>query len=740
MASNNDDSTPPAAPPTEFTPATAPGPIKAVPTPLPTAYASGMKAFADYLEQRQLRPYASRLQLEYLSHQQVDAFLGYPANSDAIKIPYFDLSGAPIMDGGEPYARLRLLHPPKNAGKYRQKAGTAPHAYFPPRFDATQPTWLDVAADPTVEIVITEGELNSVRAALTPGFPPTIGIGGVDSFTGGRSGTPVVLELQGGWQWKKRLVNVTFDADHGTEGYKPAVQAAIDRFAATFEGMNAVVMATHLGRAATGFPAIPAAGKIALDTYALAGGTWDILKLTAEPVTAFDDLRKLLARFGLLPNDHVVEFESGRIWPPHVFARFEAAPFQVPTEKGPKPAADFFFRSEKRTRVHTIGIFPTHPVGLVKIPRVEADGGTSADNGWSDQDCVLVVNKLIEPPGWWRTHPPSAEERAAQTATVAVWTRCIEEFFSGELGFARLFHDWVCQAVRFPNSRNYTSWVLCSPEQGVGKSLIAETLARMVGAQLGLIGSPGLFYETYNAHLQGKIFVVMNEVEDTRGFARTFKHYRTADVLDYNEKFVPRFRNRNYANFLITTNEPLAYLTDEDARRDIIYRPHKTAHDPQWQHFLRSEVVPISINATPLRHLLEWYRHDYELKDYRPTNYAPPSAARSAAAEHGYSEAEADARSLIEWLREEGIQQPLFESQALRAVFNDKTEVVTKKLHHLAPQGKWAKAVFRNDGQTLTRIYAMGMTNAELEDLSRPERLERIAATHQAMLKWLQGR
>ena len=82
-------------------------------------------------------------------------------DSSGLWLPYRNLDGSAICDGGKDYGRLRL-DKPRGDMKYYQAGGTNVHAYLPPTLaDAT-----DVGGD----LFIIEGEFKSL-SQTEAGFP-----------------------------------------------------------------------------------------------------------------------------------------------------------------------------------------------------------------------------------------------------------------------------------------------------------------------------------------------------------------------------------------------------------------------------------------------------------------------------------------------------------------------------------------------------------------------------------------
>ena len=106
---------------------------------------------------------------------------GVPFQEPAILIPYFDITGEQTD-----FWRLRYLKQPELKGfaaqakrkplKYVQPSKTLNELYLPPIID-----WEEVANDPLMPILITEGEFKAACACENTEYP-CIGLGGVRSW------------------------------------------------------------------------------------------------------------------------------------------------------------------------------------------------------------------------------------------------------------------------------------------------------------------------------------------------------------------------------------------------------------------------------------------------------------------------------------------------------------------------------------------------------------------------------
>jgi hypothetical protein len=92
-------------------------------------------------------------------------------DASGIWLPYFQLDGGRLVDGGVPYGRLRL-DSPIDGRKYHQARGSGVHAYFPK----------GVCGHGVARLTLVEGEFKAI-ALFEHGYP-SIGLGGFWGFVG----------------------------------------------------------------------------------------------------------------------------------------------------------------------------------------------------------------------------------------------------------------------------------------------------------------------------------------------------------------------------------------------------------------------------------------------------------------------------------------------------------------------------------------------------------------------------
>ncbi len=172
--------------------------------------------------------------------KKVQELLGwdYPAKKlgPCLVIPYCDAAGKPTG-----YVRLKPAKPlterrdgKERKRKYEAPKGVRPHAFFPPGT-------CKALADPTVSLLITEGEKKALCASDVYGFP-CIGVSGVDSWRA-KGGKGKMLPELLAVVWRGRQVSIVYDSDAAAN---PDVLRAEGVLAAALVEAGAVVKVVRL--------------------------------------------------------------------------------------------------------------------------------------------------------------------------------------------------------------------------------------------------------------------------------------------------------------------------------------------------------------------------------------------------------------------------------------------------------------------------------------------------------------
>lgn len=540
----------------------------------------------------------------YITRADLRTVLGLDTGTGAISIPYYTETGEPLIDEGlgDHFIRYRLTPYKSPKGKYRSVQGSYSHAYLTPGID-----WAEVGADPSIPLMFTEGEFKAAKVNSAAGWPCCVAFSGVWNWRGRRMNLPMVPELVR-WVWRNRRVIICYDADSSS---KEAVSLAMSHLAGLMQAHDAVVSIVHLNKIT----------KVkGVDDYIVGGGSWPELEATAtegEP----SEVAKMLATYGLLiSQEKVINLHTGETHGRTFFHDSIAFNNRIEVVEGDKvksvPVSKIWVGHKARVDVAKFDLNPEYGWGLQP-----GEGHATWFNTW-------------------RGFKHAPEKNDGYDDVVERWTT----FCDGLLGKAnaKLFHRWVAWVYKRPWDRNYTSWVIKSRDESIGKSLLAETVARMLGCNTGdparILGPDGLFSD-YPDYAEGTVLLVCNEVSsDQARHVRMMKALRTNDSLEVNKKYGAKYMVPNYLNLIITTNDDYAYGMSREARRDIVVECEFGGDSKQdWKAWVRDEVVPLSTEAWGLKALAWFYAREVDLKGYDPKADAPYSEAKEkmAAASEG---------------------------------------------------------------------------------------------------------
>lgn len=559
------------------------------------------QACIDFFKPRKIDP--ERFGYGYIARADVRSVLGVDPGTGAITIPYYTEDGQPLIDEGigDQFIRYRLTPYSSPKGKYRSVQGTFNHAYLAPGII----DWAEVGANADVPLLLTEGEFKAATVNITDGWPCSVAFSGIWNWRGRRLNLPMVPELLR-WVWRKRKVYICYDQDDKAKTQEQ-VAMAVSHLSGLFAAHDAEVYVLHLDRTGSRAKGV--------DDYILTGGTWDVLEATADRAEQ-SEVAKMLATYGLLlSQEKVINLHTGETHGRTFFHDSLTFNNRIEVVDGEKvksmQVSKIWAAHKARVDVAKFDLNPEYGWGL------QAGEGTRT---WFNT---------------WRgfRHAPKKGEHYQDVQDR--WA----EFVDGLLGpeMAPLFHQWIAWLVRRPWDRNTTSWIIKSREEGIGKSLLAETVARMLGCQTGdparILGPDALFSE-YPDFAEGTVLLVCNEVSsDQAKHVKAMKALRTNDVLEINKKYGAKYMVPNYLNLLITTNDDYAYGMTRDARRDIVIEclfgglPKK-----EWKAWVRDEVVPLSTNAWGLESLMYYYSKVVDVRSYDPKADAPYTVAKEVMA------------------------------------------------------------------------------------------------------------
>jgi hypothetical protein len=538
-----------------------------------------------------------------------------------VTIEYKDLDGDVLIAvDGKPYERTRL-YAPVGSMKYRTRTGSGTAAYLPQHPDID---WAQVANDPSTPLVITEGEFKALEACRKWGAP-TIGLGGVNSWSPGKKDPKANLcRPLDQFIWSTRTVFIAFDYDGQAGGrYKPQVEKAARAFAVKLAGLGSRVFILYPGltdRAVEG-------RKMGLDDYIEAGGEWEALEATREEHEGDPALGELLTNYAFYeptPSATIIRLEDGYVqtlasWRDKKRHLYTAA--LVSGKPVLKPSTEVWLQSKEKLTVKGYCFRPGEAPGL------------TGDMHWNI----------------WTGYAVEGRRGAGAGEKLGRWLRFGERLFGEHWGWVQ---QWVGHMMQRPEEKCTITVTVMSPQEGIGKTLFADFLARIIGPTHARYIGVNQMFEKHTEWPRGTLLGVVNELQS--GYERhedQLKDLVTADRVWINPKGLKEYSVEALFRLYFTTNRSYPFRLSADSRRHFIWRPDLLARDEEWKAFLKGVVGPLVDDEEALE-AIRAHLNEVSLEGFNPKDDAPWTEAREDVAEASLSNREAKGSTFYDVLPE----------------------------------------------------------------------------------------
>ncbi len=137
----------------------------------------------------------------------------------------------------------------------------------------------------------------------------------------------------------------------------------------------------------------------------------------------------------------------------------------------------------------------------------------------------------------------------------------------------RFVQAWMAHLVQHPDNKMFVSLAFWSLAQGVGKNLLFETIASIIGpAHAAVIGQSELTSD-FNGWSNRRIFIIGDEVSgsDKRSETDKLKGLITGTTNRINEKYQPARETPNLMNFVFLSNHHDALFVNDGDRRFFVW-------------------------------------------------------------------------------------------------------------------------------------------------------------------------
>lgn len=531
-------------------------------------------------------------------------------NWAGFKIPYFTPDGK--VDSA--FYRFRFLQqkPSKGWGsiadapakprRYSQPKGSSCGVYLPPLLSTK---WSAIATDPSVKIVITEGELKAA-AGCKHGIA-TIGLGGVYNWRSAKELQELIPALEM-FEWNGRVVVICFDSDAATN---VMVRLAASQLASTLAKRGALVYWMSLPPTAEG-------GKQGMDDFLFTQGEAEFFPLMKDATELGPgvDMHTMNSEAAIIRSTgEVVELHTGHVYTATQFTETIYKPRTFMSQEGAKGASVMKSTAKEwlawplRTEVTRLEYAPDCPAIITE------DG---AYNTWSAQP--------------WACTPKNRKG-----STVQPWERLFKHVF-GSLSLEHQLwaKQWLAYPLQHPGTKLATAMLVWGRQQGTGKTLIGETMGSIYGKNFGTVNN-ALLAGSFNEWAVDKQFIVGDEISlgDKRGIANSLKDMITRRTVRVNIKNRKTYSIRDCINYFFTSNhEDAIYMEAHDRRIFVVHadvQPLEISFYSDYQRWLQEGGA---------ERLFYYFLHEVDCSTFDPQGRAPVTAAKLEMAASGRGDAE----------------------------------------------------------------------------------------------------
>jgi hypothetical protein len=190
---------------------------------------------------------------------------------------------------------------------------------------------------------------------------------------------------------------------------------------------------------------------------------------------------------------------------------------------------------------------------------------------------------------------------------------------------ADILLDYLAFQVQCPGEKVHWA-VLMQGQQGTGKSYFGELLKAILGEQNIRSVTNEMLHETYTGWIQGKQFIVVEEMMAGRRLElmNKLKPMITEKWLSIREMYKPPFEQINRCNFLFLTNHSDSIIIDDTDRRYCVLNSN-TPPNPDPRYYRRLFEWTKANPGVILGYLLS-----RDLAKFEPKSHAPMTAGKRA--------------------------------------------------------------------------------------------------------------
>ena len=501
---------------------------------------------------------------------------------------------------------------PSAALRYAHTDATEGLVYLPPILQADA-TWVDVAADP-VPLCIVAGELTAAALTAAKGGYITLGLGAaVDWFC--RASALALPPSLAAFNWAARPVRLCFNSDVAS---RPRLMLALSRLVLLLTAHSASVSRLRWPDSVDTQPqtvvrymreqGVKALADL-IETAELTEPEVEFYRLNEEVALlwsggAAGNLMRLADAQIMKPKTCTESFYSDRVY-------YEA----VQSKNGgsslvPRPAAPAWLKWPWKLRVRQITYAPG-------APRI------TFDNDYN------------------RYCPDGARP---QKGDITPWLALLTHMFKDLPEEHMLWlKRWFAYPLQHPGTKLYTCVLLWSHAGGTGKNLLAETMIPIYGpSNCETVRSKHLTSD-FNEWIEGKQYIIGDEIslDDKRQTTGDLKAMLSNEHVRINLKGVGAYKMPDCANYVLTSNDPVALSLEPGERRTFVHHVNETPLGA-----LKGDQYAAWLRATGAAALAWYLTKELDLGEFSPHAPPPMTAARQDMINNSRSEVDAWAVAL----------------------------------------------------------------------------------------------
>jgi hypothetical protein len=219
---------------------------------------------------------------------------------------------------------------------------------------------------------------------------------------------------------------------------------------------------------------------------------------------------------------------------------------------------------------------------------------------------------------------------------VKPWEDMLDFLFGAGTEARTWICQWIAYPLQFPGTKLKAAAVMWSSRQGVGKSLLGQTIGRLYGNHAKTISAREL-HDKNNSWAEDALFVLgeENSGSDRRADSNRLKQLITEDTMYIEEKYQVRHVAPNMLNFMFTSNHADAFHLEIHDRRYFVSAIDAAPKSSEfYTDFVKWRDSPAGMSAL-MDHLLK-----LDLTGFDPHGHAPMSKAKAEMIEHSKTEVE----------------------------------------------------------------------------------------------------